>query len=171
MERLTTKNEHRQLGFGEYAPNWKAIYAMTGRGTQDYSLLVKVAIDRLAQYEETGLTPEDVVAMRDTAFERIKVPQTLIELEKAEKEGRIVRLPCKVGDMVWCVRGIKRFKHVVQRRVQRITIRGENAFELHTTIDEMLGQTAFLTEEEAQKKADQMNQREVRYEQENKQDD
>ena len=41
-------------------------------------------VDRLAAYEETGLEPE--------------------ELAQAEKEGRLVVLPCDVGDKLYDVR-------------------------------------------------------------------
>ena len=58
-------------------------------------------VDRLAAYEDTGLTPEQcenakciiVAAFSDDASkaERIR------ELLKADKEGRLAVLPCKVG--------------------------------------------------------------------------
>jgi len=41
-------------------------------------------IDRLAAYEDTGLTPEEVA-----------------ELAQAKTDGRCVVLPCKVGDKVF----------------------------------------------------------------------
>ena len=41
-------------------------------------------VDRLAAYEDTGLSPEQVQ-----------------ELAKAKADGRLVELPCKIGDEVW----------------------------------------------------------------------
>jgi hypothetical protein len=41
-------------------------------------------LNRLAAYEDTGLTPEEVA-----------------ELAKAKKDGRLLVLPCKVGTPVW----------------------------------------------------------------------
>lgn len=64
--------------------------------------------DRLAAYEDTGLAPEDCAAYKkfeanlcasDVPFSRI------IELVNAEKEGRCVVLPCKVGDKAWYLTG------------------------------------------------------------------
>lgn len=43
-------------------------------------------IDRLAAYEDTGMTPGEVA-----------------ELARAKSDGRLVLLPCKVGDTVWAI--------------------------------------------------------------------
>lgn len=45
------------------------------------------AINRLAEYEDSGLSPEEVQ-----------------ELAKAKADGRLVVLPCKVGDKIWYLR-------------------------------------------------------------------
>ena len=63
-------------------------------------------IDRLAAYEDTGLEPEDIVnALKtlDLFAETVKgVPLNRIrELLQAEKDVRLVVLPCKTGDEVW----------------------------------------------------------------------
>ncbi len=66
------------------------------------------AIDRLAAYEDTGLEPEDL----KKAFNEDSVlklagqclgmkPDRLCELARAEKDGRLVVLPCKVGGTAW----------------------------------------------------------------------
>ena len=49
------------------------------------------AIDRLAAYEDTGLEPEEIKLLLDD----------LDEYRKYEAEGRLVVLPCKVGDTVF----------------------------------------------------------------------
>jgi hypothetical protein len=43
-------------------------------------------LERLAAYEDSGLSPEQVQ-----------------EIAKAKAEGRLVALPCKVGDKVWLI--------------------------------------------------------------------
>lgn len=60
------------------------------------------AANRLAAYEDTRLTPELVqetaelaIWVHDNGIEKIK------EWIKADKEGRLVVLPCKVGDTVY----------------------------------------------------------------------
>lgn len=60
--------------------------------------------ERLKDYEDTGLEPdvcaeykkfEDEVVSKGVTFKRI------IELMEAEKDGRLVVLPCNVGDTVY----------------------------------------------------------------------
>ena len=66
--------------------------------------------ERLAAYEDTGLTPERCaefaradaegryIIMRDAEREGVA---RLRELAEADKDGRLVVLPCKVGDTVY----------------------------------------------------------------------
>ena len=77
------------------------------------------AATRLAAYEETGLTPEEVLP-KDKADEiALKLMQLadlenfcsytrLRELAEADKDGRLVELPCKVGDTVWITGSVRR---------------------------------------------------------------
>ena len=61
---------------------------------------------RLAAYEDTHMMPSDVTSMRmDMAiiaalFNGIDVDR-MKELAEADKDGRLVALPCKVGDTVY----------------------------------------------------------------------
>ncbi len=66
--------------------------------------------ERLKAYEDTGLEPEDVtdlMAAHGTAIGQLVeylalAPlKNLRELVRAEKDGRLVVLPCKVGDPVY----------------------------------------------------------------------
>ena len=66
--------------------------------------------DRLAAYEDTGLTPERCaeyakadregryIVLRDAEQEGVK---RLSELAEADKDGRLVVIPCKRGDELW----------------------------------------------------------------------
>ena len=65
-------------------------------------------IERLAAYEDTGLEPEDLKkAFNETAILKLAAqalsttPDHLRDLLQAEQDGRLVVLPCKVGDHVW----------------------------------------------------------------------
>jgi hypothetical protein len=80
------------------------------------------AIDRLAAYEDTGLTPEETE-----------------DIAKAKADGRLVVLPCKVGDTVWLV------SCDCLNRPSWIT---ENNFEYGMLPH--IGKTIFLTREEAE---------------------
>lgn len=70
----------------------------------------EVAYDRLAAYEDTGLEPEKIsAAIKANADFHAKYDSTIpwykldhaAELLAAEKDGRVVVMPCKVGDEVW----------------------------------------------------------------------
>ena len=64
--------------------------------------------DRLAAYEDIGLTPEEIKApftedtMINLAAQAMGMEaDSLRELADADKDGRVVVLPCKVGDTVY----------------------------------------------------------------------
>ena len=94
----------------------------------------------------------------------------LRELAEADKNGRVVVLPCKVGDTVWVtsnpwtgkllkkpldayVNGIKKFSHGVYVNVLFDTkkINGTRDYEINH-----IGKTVFLTREEAEKALEAM---------------
>ena len=71
--------------------------------------------ERLKAYEDTGLTPEEIKApftedaMINLAAQALGVePSRLRELAVADKDGRVVVLPCKVGDILWIAGSIRR---------------------------------------------------------------
>lgn len=93
MERLTRREQH--------CADPKEIY---GVSVKDHDYIS--AANRLADYEDTGLTPELVretaklaIWIHENGLEKIK------EWIKADKDGRLVVLPCKVGDTVWAASG------------------------------------------------------------------
>ena len=74
----------------------------------------QTCVERLAAYEETGLTPEESKRMSNIlmdvgidyncSWEYVKnwlLDARLRELAEADKDGRLVVLPCKVGDTVY----------------------------------------------------------------------
>ena len=126
-------------------------------------------VERLAAYEDTGLTPERCaefaradaegryIVMRDAEQEGVA---RLRELAEADKDGRLVVLPCKAGDRLYEVTGRKTIS-VYEVRAIRVelfglfiewdivegfvwqSLAGINAGEI--------GKTVFLTREEAEK--------------------
>ena len=63
--------------------------------------------DRLKQYEDIGLEPEKIVFLKnvvDDAFsDKPEFTEHIRELLRAEKDGRVVVLPCRVGDRIYRV--------------------------------------------------------------------
>ena len=155
MERLTNKRE-ADAQREEYERRLANGYP---RNIQEERFL------RLAAYEDTHMMPSDVTSMRmDMAiiaalFNGVDVDR-MKELAEADKDGRLVVLPCKAGDTVYEVTSRKT---ISEYRVKAIRV------ELFCTfiewdivagfvdksifgvpVDE-IGKTVFLTREEAKK--------------------
>lgn len=127
----------------------------------------EAAWSRLAAYEDTGLTPQacaeareagKVLSSCDISFGR------LAELLTADRDGRLVVLPCKVDDTVWVTRnpwtgkllkkpldayvnGVKMYSHGIYLNLLFDTrkINGTRDYEINH-----IGKTVFLTREEAE---------------------
>ena len=79
-----------------------------GFGKDIFRKMARDLYGRLKSYEDTGLTPEEIKApftedaMINLAAQVMGVePSRLRELAEADKDGRVVVLPCKVGDTVY----------------------------------------------------------------------
>ena len=123
-------------------------------------------IERLAAYEDTGLTPERCaefaradaegryIVMRDAEQDGVA---RLRELAEADKDGRVVVLPCKVGDTVY----FALLGRIIEKQVFSIV-----SFSNSTRIycggtseyfrPEDIGKTFFLTREEAERAMQEM---------------
>ena len=121
---------------------------------------------RLAAYEDTHMMPSDVTSMRmDMAiltalFDGIDVDR-MREIVAAERDGRVVVLPCKIGDTVWfktytdngktCI-GIQPHKAVSAR----VCVMAEGRiFPVELPLSRF-GKSWFLTREEAEKALEAM---------------
>jgi hypothetical protein len=124
-------------------------------------------VERLAAYEDSGCAPEEVLPklMRLADLESICNYTRLRELAEADKDGRLVVPPCKVGDRLYEVTGRKTIS-VYKVRAIRVelfglfiewdivegfvwqSLAGINAGEI--------GKTVFLTREEAEKALEAM---------------
>ena len=95
----------------------------------------------LRQYLDTGMTPEqceNAKAIIESAFsDDTSKAERIRELLKADKDGRLVVLPCKVGDTVY----------ILRRTFDGADVVGEA--ELWWDDIPQLGKTVFLTREEA----------------------
>ena len=117
-------------------------------------------LDRLVEYEDTGLTPEEIKApftedaMINLAAQALGVePSRLRELAEADKDGRVVVLPCKVGDKLYRVFAGEIFEHRVGS-MKYFAIQGKWDIETYPflpSVESGIGKTIFLTREEAEK--------------------
>lgn len=127
--------------------------------------------ERLKAYEDTHMMPSDVTSMRmDMAiiaalFNGVDVDR-MKELAEADKDGRLVVLPCKVGDTVWITGSVRR---LYSEKVRTFFCgdpnysRGmaDNGVKMIRTTGcdipiHKFGKTVFLTREEAEKALEAM---------------
>lgn len=120
------------------------------------------AIDRLAAYEDTGLTPEQVSAAK-TIIGAILTGDTgkvkrIRELAEADKEGRVVVLPCKIGNVLF--RPLS-WRNIIEKcTVSLLTQKADKSWKIRLTSENFrttfeitindIGKTVFLTSEEAE---------------------
>lgn len=122
-------------------------------------------IERLAAYEDIGLTPEEIKApftedtMINLAAQALGVePSRLRELAEADKDGRVVVLPCKVGDKLYRVFAGEIFEHRVGR-MKYFAIQGRwdiDTIPFCPCVESSIGKTVFLSREEAEKALQEM---------------
>lgn len=122
----------------------------------------KKAWERLKAYEDTGLTPGEVHSMSGEWRTMMSVLNSigggygrLRELAEADKDGRMVLLPCKVDDTVYrIVRDAD--PHITRDEVRNMYFADDMTLcvELisgRIILPEKFGKTVFLTREEAEK--------------------
>ena len=123
--------------------------------------------DRLAAYEDTGLSPEKVSWMKEVVEAAFDNDTSRIErahnLHVADKEGRVIVLPCKVGDTIYAIvqvfGGDGVYHKITEKKITGIggntmnkvwMVNRENSLEDRFSPSEF-GRTVFLTREEAEK--------------------
>jgi hypothetical protein len=118
--------------------------------------------DRLAAYEDSGLSPEEVVKIKKCLNMWIEICKennvSIVQFKKwaeAEQDGRLVVLPVKVGDTVYVIIDSVDMPYVRQEKVIAIELWNKNgAMTMFIRTPYGLfefGKTVFLTREEAEK--------------------
>ena len=119
-------------------------------------LLYEIA-NRLAEYEDTGLEPEKIVFLKnvveDVFSDKPEFTEHIRELLRAEKDGRLVVLPCKVGDTIYrCGDPIKK---IYEWQIAYVEVYEDETVFVddsdNTFVEADIGKTVFLTREEAEK--------------------
>ena len=127
-----------------------------------------VVVERLAAYEDTGLTPDEIKApftegtVIKLAAQALGVdPARLRELVEADKAGRLAVLPCKVGEKIYYLNG----KYIIEVEVVGYKVDETGAWlfigethnpetnrAYHCDLEtERIGKTVFFTREEAER--------------------
>ena len=157
----------------------KALRATESRSKRELLDAAADLIERLAAYEDTGLTPKEAKRMSNIlmdvgidyncSWEYVKnwlLDDRLRELAEADKDGRLVVLPCRIGATAYIlIQDSAIFYpetngwYIVEETIDAIT---QDGFYLGATEDgdfrpnDAIGKTVFLTREEAEKALEAM---------------
>lgn len=108
-------------------------------------------MDRLTEQNPGWIEDEFWTSAREPDDEEIyAVYRKLKSYEDAEEQGRLVRLPCKVGQTVWRVaKGLSIYRSGLHLYVQEQVATKQNVFDWARRDD--FGKTVFLARQEAEK--------------------
>lgn len=122
--------------------------------------LIQVLLNRLATYEDTGMTPEEIKRADEILKENWEMPlERLVEgmeLIMAKDSGRLVVLPCKAGDTIYQLRDKRHARGVgiSPRIVSYVGVWRQDYAAFHQgavpCYKEDFNKTWFLTQEEAE---------------------
>lgn len=121
----------------------------------------------LRQYLGTGMTPEQVANAKtiiESAFaDDVSKAERIRKLLAADKDGRVLILPCKVGDAVWFARSVfRKVDSPIEATVTGFASYGTTGDLIYTTmtvegqitrrfLEHQIGKSAFLSFEEAER--------------------
>lgn len=161
MERLTFDGNFCDIAQCSEVPG--------GSFCEDGACSQKKVWERLKAYEDTGWTPEMLRKLGENAWHLWDFAQAaenmtvgrLKELAEADKDGRCVVLPCKVGDTVYfaCARPVLQYKvtgyKIEKASISRVLSKHVDE-ETGMTFDfafrpSRIGKTVFFTREEAER--------------------
>lgn len=140
--------------------------------------IIRQLYSALAAYEDTGITAEEITAtVSIPMFVKVAsaalgtTPERLRELAETDKDGRVVVLPCKVGDTVWVTGrdNVPREMRLENPDIRTVCTDEDNlcmatcnrkpdgfcAYRLRNDGTD-IGKTVFLTREEAEKALEAM---------------
>lgn len=163
MDRLTFEGNFCDISRCQSTPG--------GSFCEDGACSQRKVWERLKEYENTERRPEEVQALNRlfdyaltesrTLQEQLALIERLRELAKADKDGRLVVLPCKIGGTVYLLLrdGVKHYPetcgwYISEDRVGAIA---EGGFYLGDPADDVyvrnaeIGEEVFLTRAEAEK--------------------
>ena len=165
MERLTKRSSETTHENGVCCTHFNGLECFSVNGNCSMGCpWEEAAWERLAGYEDTNLPPEQVDMDHEAAETLRDLCQycdldRLEEFARADKDGRVVVLPCKVGQRVFAF--LDTDKHISECEVKQIGVGngigfiglepiGARGREYGVSLNGF-GKTVFLTREEAEK--------------------
>lgn len=156
MDRLTFEGNFCDISRCQSTPG--------GSFCEDGACSQRKVWERLKEYEDTKRRPEEVQALNRlfdyaltesrTLQEQLALIERLRELAEADKDGRLVVLPCKVGEGLWtfCSHPVEQVYSFTVTDISTLNGRTMLNTSRCGVIDARdVGETVFLTREEAEK--------------------
>ena len=156
MDRLTFEGNFCDISRCQNTPG--------GSFCEDGACSQRKVWERLKEYEDTKRRPEEVQALNRlfdyaltesrTLQEQLALIERLRELAEADKDGRLVVLPCKVGEGLWtfCSHPVEQVYSFTVTDISTLNGRTMLNTSRCGVIDARdVGETVFLTREEAEK--------------------
>lgn len=156
MDRLTFEGNFCDISRCQSTPG--------GSFCEDGACSQRKVWERLKEYEDTERMPEEVQALNRlfdyalkesrTLQEQLALIERLRELAEADKDGRLVVLPCKVGEGLWtfCSHPVEQVYSFTVTDISTLNGRTMLNTSRCGVIDARdVGETVFLTREEAEK--------------------
>lgn len=122
---------------------------------------MKEVWERLKAYEDAGLSPQACAEAREiekTLSGYDYSISRMVELMKADKDGRVPIMPCKLGDKLYRVFAREIFEHRVGS-MKYFAIQGRWDIETYPfcpRVESSIGKSVFLSREEAEKALQEM---------------
>ena len=156
MERLTFEGNFCDIAQCDATPGGS--YCESGSCTQ------RKVWERLKQFEDKCESPEvlaKAMDMEEILGDKYYSVDRMLELLKADKDGRLVMPPCKVGDVVYGFYGEKTILPMVAKWIETNTDGWCIAVQYAPMTQRFyrfsdFGKTVFLTHEEAEKALEAM---------------
>ena len=130
---------------------------------QSGTCTMKEVWERLKAYEDAGLSPQACAEAREIEETLSGCDYSIsrmVDLMKADKEWRLVVLPCRQGAELWTYGNFPQGREVYRFTVSDVsTLNGRtvlNTLGLGTIRPEDIGKTVFLSREEAEKALQEM---------------
>ena len=151
MERLTFEGNFCDIAQCRDIPG--------GSFCEDGACYQKKVWERLKQFEDTVRAPElffkmyGELPLLESAIKNYGSHDRMKELAEADKDGRVIVQPCKIGDKLYRVFAGEIFEHRVGS-MKYFAIQGKWDIETYPfcpCVESSIGKTVFLTREEAEK--------------------
>ncbi len=115
-------------------------------------------LDRLAEYEDTGLSPEicaEYKKFEDEAVSKNVTFNRIVELMNAEAEERLIELPCPMSAAIYMV--VTKRARAYSKKPFRFVKVSQLTWSNLQSVKHNFGKTVFLLRSEAEKAMERMN--------------